>query len=94
MSEDGGKGASESLRKNIDRMKRLLDVEVPTSQFPRADFNACFDALIERAYREGFKKAHKEMYSRGKVPKKLSYKGKIPAWTKKQDVKILSRVSD
>lgn len=92
MAHDGGKGASESLRKNIDRIIRLLDTDIVASDSPRSDFNVCFDALIEKAYREGFQKAHKLIYAEGKVRRKLPFKGKIPAWKKKQEVSFESKI--
>jgi len=85
-------GASSSLRKNIKRIKQLIADDIGASASPRHDYDGHFDALIKKAYSEGFKKAHREIFKRLKVPKKLKSTAKTPASEGKQEFEIVSRI--
>ena len=93
MANDGGKGASQALRKNIRRIKSLISKRIKTTSFPRRDHNAHFDALIKEAYKRGYRKAHRtllESLPDTNIPEKLVFEGKLPAYRGKQTIKFKS----
>lgn len=88
-------GASSSLRKNIKAIKSLIPDELGSSSSPRSDYDKCFDALIQKAYTEGFKKAHRTLRECVKgVPKKLKITAKTPAAAGRQKFEILSKIRE
>lgn len=91
-------GASSSLRKNIKRMKRLITEDIGTSPSPRLDYNIHLNALIKKAYSEGFKKAHIVLHEKfrddGSFPIEVKHPAKTPASKGKQKFKISSKIKE
>ncbi len=91
-------GASKSMRSSIKIIKSITSVDHVASASPRADYDAHLDALIKKAYVEGFKKAHRllrENHNNGsKVRKHLRHSASIPAVDGKQKFNILSKIKE
>jgi hypothetical protein len=94
MANDGGKGASESLNKNVRIISAMLTKELPKTRFPRADFDVHLNALIRKAYRVGFRKAHELVLQANEngasVPKVLRYPAKTPGVNRPQKFTVKS----
>jgi hypothetical protein len=90
-------GASNSLKKNIKFFKSLITEELGSTSSPRADYDEYLNALIKKAYTEGFKKAHRTLRSdvnvKG-VPKKLAIDAKTPGADAQQKFRINSKIKE
>ena len=91
-------GRCDSLRKNIREMKNAFGVSADSSSSPRKDYDAHLDAVVRKAYVQGFKKAHKLLHANTTagepITTKLAHSAKTPSTSGRQTFSVRSKIKE